>query len=171
MKNTDEKRFITMGKLGSTYGVHGWLKIGAYTDHGPDLLDYSPWYLSKDGKTWKLADLEGSKEHGSGILAKFNGIDSPEEARLLTGMLIGIERSQMAELPEGEYYWTDLIGLNVIDKEGTFLGVVTYLMETGSNDVIIIKGDKEHAIPYLMNDVILSIDLEKKEIRVDWELI
>ncbi len=86
---------------------------------------------------------------------------------------MAILRSQLPTLKEDEYYWSDLIGLTVINKEGVELGIVNYLIETGSNDVLVIKSSdgKEHAIPYLPKRVILNIDLEKRLIEVDWELI
>lgn len=170
MKNADST-YITIGKIGSSFGVHGWLKISTYTEYGPDILDYRPWYTSRNGRDWKEIDVEDGKQHGNGVIAKLAGIDTPEDARLLTGTLIAIQRSQLPELTKGEFYWSDLIGLTVINKDGTELGKVIYLMETGSNDVLVIKGNKEHAIPYLPGSVVLDINLEKKEIRVDWELL
>lgn len=151
--------------------MQGWLKISAYTECGPAILNYVPWYLSKDGKEWKEIRVEEGRVHGKGIIAKLTGIDSPEEASLLTGTLIGIDRTNLPELKQGDFYWSDLIGLTVINKDGTTLGKVSHLIETGSNDVLVIKGEKEHAIPYLPGSVILNIDLQKKEIQVDWELI
>ena len=169
MKNTDA--YITIGKIASSFGVNGWVKISTYTEYGPDILSYSPWYLSKNGKDWKVADIEEGKQMGDGIIAKFAGIDSPEDVRLLTGSSIAIKRSQLPKLSQNEFYWSDLIGLTVINHDGTVLGKVVYLMETGSNDVIVVKGEKEHAIPYLPGDIILNIDLEKREIQVNWEPI
>lgn len=170
MSNTDPT-YITVGKVGSTYGIHGWLKIVTYTEYGETILDYSPWYLSRDNTKWQETVIEDSRGHGGGIIVKFKGIDNPEQARLLTGLTIAITRSQLPTLENDEYYWTDLIGLTVINKDGTVYGTVAYLIETGSNDVIVVKGDKEHAIPFLKGTVITSIDLAKKEIHVDWELI
>lgn len=169
MKNADTT-FVVVGKIGSTYGVKGWLKIHAYTEACSNLLEYQPWYLEDTQHTWNEIKVEAGKLYGKGIIAKFADIHSPEEARLLTGKSIAIHRSQLPKLKENEYYWSDLIGLTVIDQHGTTLGKVTYLMETGSNDVLVIKGEKEHAIPFLIGKVITSIDLTKKEIHVDWEL-
>ncbi len=170
MKNPDSS-YIKIGKIGSSFGIHGWVKITAYTESGSDILNYSPWFLSKNGYDWKTIEVEEGKPHSKGIIAKLTGIDSPEEASLLTGMLIGIKRSDLPELKQGDYYWSDLIGLTVINKDGTILGNVSYLIETGANDVLVVKGTKEHAIPYLPDTVILSVDLQKQEIHVDWELL
>lgn len=163
--------YLTVGKVGSTYGVRGWLKIQTYLEFGANLLTYDPWYLSS-GKELNPMKVEDGRMHGKTLIAKFVGIDNPEEARLLTGKTISVARSQLPPLQENEYYWSDLVGLTVIDQHQQVLGVVIYLLETGSNDVLVIKHfDKEYAIPFLLKEVILSIDLDKREIHVNWELI
>jgi len=170
MKNADAV-YITVGKIGSTYGVHGWLKVKAYTEFGDGILDYQPWYLSSGDNHWQEIKVEGSRMHGNIVLVKLAGIDNPEEARLFTGKTIAVTREQLPALKDNEYYWTDLIGLTVINKTGEIYGKVAFLIETGSNDVLVVKNDKEHAIPFLPGKVVLKVDLEKKEIHVDWELI
>ena len=163
--------YIVIGKIGATYGIRGWLKIHSYTEFGANILEYKPWYLSRLQNEWYAVDVEDGKMHGKGVIAKFAGVNSPEEARLLIGKEIAIHRSQLPTLQKNEYYWSDLEGLTVINQAGQTLGKVIYLIETGSNDVLVIKGDKEYAIPYLPGTVILNVDLEKHEIHVDWELI
>lgn len=174
MKNADTS-YITVGKIGSTFGIKGWLKIHSYTEFGASILDYQPWYLSTshdpNQDQWEAVTIEEGKEHGNVIIAKISGIETPEDARLFTGKLIAIPRSMLPTLKPGEYYWSDLIGLTVINANGETLGKISYLMETGSNDVLVVKGEKEHAIPYLQGSVIKSIDLDKQEMHVDWELL
>lgn len=170
MKKSD-MAYITVGKIGSTYGVRGWLKIHSYTEFGASILTYSPWYLSEGSDAWRTIQVEEGRMHGAIVIAKFVGINTPEEARLFTGKLIAITRSQLPSLKKNEYYWSDLQGLTVINKNGEILGKVIYLIETGSNDVLVVKGDKEHAIPYLPGTIVRDIDLEKQEIHVDWEVI
>ena len=167
MKNTQP--YIKIGKLGSSYGVRGWIKVQSYTEFGLGILDYKPWLISRDDIQWKPIEVESGRAHGNGIVVKFVGIETPEDAAKLTGNLIGVPRDRLPPTKENEYYWNDLEGATVIDKDGNVLGKVIYLMETGSNDVLVVKGEKEHAIPFLPGDVILSVDLEKKEIHVDWE--
>jgi 16S rRNA processing protein RimM len=166
-----EKSFMKVGKVGTTYGVHGWIKIHSFTEFGPSILDYTPWYFIDDQETYTPITLEEGKVQGKTVMVKFAGINTPEEARLLTGKLIAIPRSELPPLQQHEYYWSDLVGLTVINQNGDTLGKVIYLIETGSNDVLVVKGEREHAVPYLMGDVILSIDLAKGEIQVDWEPI
>lgn len=163
-----EDEFITLGKIGSSYGVQGWMKVLTFTEFGANILDYNPWYLLRQGE-WQVFKVLDGKPYRNGVVVKLKGITTPEQVQLLTGSQVGVRRSTLPKLKPGEYYWSDLQGLTVINKDNEVLGIVIYLMETGSNDVLVVKGKKEHAIPYLPGNVILSVDLEKKEIRVDWE--
>jgi 16S rRNA processing protein RimM len=167
MNKTD---YLIVGKIASTYGVQGWLKVVSYTEPTQGIADYTPWYLEENGG-FEPIDVTEVREYGKGIIAKFVGYDNPEKARLMTGKRIAILRSQLPSLDKDEYYWSDLEGLTVIDQNGVNLGQIVYIIETGSNDVLVVKGETEHAIPYLLNDVIKSIDLANKIMRVDWELI
>ena len=162
--------YVIVGKIGSTYGIKGWIKVFPYSEDSVCMLDYESWYL-EEKNTWKLIDLQESRLHGKGIVAKFAGFDTPEQARVLTGKKIAILRSQLSTLNKNQYYWHDLVGLTVINQKGEPLGKVTHLMETGANDVLVVKGDKEIAIPYLLGSVITKVDLKNGEIHVDWELI
>jgi len=168
----DHANYIIVGKLGSTYGVQGWIKLYAYTEPTANILDYKPWYIEEAGH-WSLIEHIESREQHKGIVVKFSGINNPEQARLLTGKKIAVLSTALPRLKKGEYYWSDLEGLTVINHDGAVLGKVIYLLETGSNDVLVIKNDKdnkEYAIPYLSN-IIENIDLTQKIINIHWELL
>lgn len=169
MKNANTD-YIVVGKLGSAYGIKGWLKVQSFTDPITNIETYSPWYL-KNGDQWEPIEVQESREHGKTIVAKLSGLNTPEQARLLTGKEIAIKRSQLPSLAKNEYYWSDLEGLTVINQHNQVLGKIAYLIETGANDVLVVKGDKEFAIPYLQGDVIKNIDLASKIMHVDWEVI
>ncbi len=162
--------FVVVAKVGAPYGIKGWTKIHSFTEWAVDIFEYSPLYI-EDKQGWQTIKFTDGKEHGKSLVAKLVGYDSPEAVRVLTGKQIAIKRSQLPALQENEYYRRDLEGLTVINQDGKVLGIVSYVLETGSNDVLVVKNDKEHAIPYLLGSVILSVDLEKKEMRVDWEII
>lgn len=170
MKKVESTKYIHIGKIGSTFGIQGWLKIQSYTELKASILDYHPWYIQNKNGEWEIFEVEEGRVHGDKILFKPAGINTPEAARLLTGKLIAITREQLPALKKNEYYWSDLTGLTVLNKNREILGKVSHLMTTGANDVLVIKGKKEHAIPY-RREVVLSVDLEKQEIIVDWELI
>ncbi|MBV8802819.1 MAG: ribosome maturation factor RimM [Gammaproteobacteria bacterium] len=169
MEDTNTE-YVSVGKIGSTYGIQGWIKILSFTEPLTNILDYSPWYLeSVEG--WQPAQVTGRRLHDKSIIVKLANYDSPERSRLLAGKIIAIPRSKLPVLNPGNYYWRDLEGLTVINQLGENLGKVMYVLATGSNDVLVVKGKKEHAIPYLLNDVIISVDLENKVMHVNWDMI
>ena len=92
-----------------------------------------------------------------------------DQAEALAGAIIAIQREQLPELEDAEFYWADLIGLAVQTQEGVELGHVDHLFETGSNDVVVVKGDRERLIPFVMDQVIQSVDLESRLMVVDWD--
>jgi 16S rRNA processing protein RimM len=165
-----ENNVVIIGKIGSTYGVQGWLKVYSFTEWSSDILGYTPWYIEEQQDQWTPINIVDGHPHGKGVVVKVTGFDNPEQARFLTGKKIGILRSQLPPLEDNEYYWKDLEGLTVINQEGKTLGIVAYLMETGSNDVLVVKGDQEYAIPYLPDDVVTRIDLPNQVIYVNWDI-
>jgi len=170
--DSEENTYVVVGKIGSTYGIHGWLKITSFTQSMENILQYDSWYL-KTNDDWKLTKVECGKKHGKGLIVKLIGPDTPEQARLLTGKEIAIKRSQLPKTAKNEYYWTDLIGLDVFNLANEKLGTISYLIETGANDVCVIKdkNNREHGIPWLTDSVIKQVSLADKKIIVDWELI
>jgi 16S rRNA processing protein RimM len=166
-----DSEYIVIGKLGAPFGIKGWLKMISFTEVTADALDYTPWFL-EDAGNWKEVKYTDAREHGKGFVVKFAGYNAPETARALTGKKIAIKRTQLAALEEDEYYWAQLEGLTVIDQKGDVLGTIVYFIETGTNDVMVVKGQgKEFAIPYLPGDVVLNVDLEKQVMLVNWDLI
>jgi 16S rRNA processing protein RimM len=168
-KTNDE--YVIVGKIGSTYGIQGWLKIFSFTEEISNLLEFRPWFI-EENQTWKEIQIKAGRKHGKGLVAQFADCINPEQARLLTGKRIAIHRSQLPALSKDEFYWKDLEGLTVINQHGETLGNVVYLIETGANDVLVIQNQgKEHAIPYLPGKVVLNIDLATGIMQVNWELI
>jgi 16S rRNA processing protein RimM len=163
--------YIIVGKIGATYGIKGWLKIVSFTETSNGIADYNPWYL-EDVKGWKPIKVTETRPHGKGLVAKIDGFDTPEVARGLTGKTIAIKRSQLIALESNEFYWADLHGLTVINQHDEVLGKIIYIIETGSNDVLVVKGSEgDIAIPYLFGETVLSVDLEQQIMKVDWDLL
>ncbi|MEZ9720809.1 ribosome maturation factor RimM [Vibrio splendidus] len=172
---SEQNNRIVMGKLGSTYGIRGWLKVFSYTDNAESIFDYSPWYLNQKGK-WVEYNVESWKRHGQGYVCKLAGLDVREDAQLMTNFEIAIDPASLPELSEDEFYWRELFGMQVFTTKGYDLGEVTDLLETGSNDVLVIKanlkdafGQKERLVPYLEEQVIKKVDREARRIEVDWD--
>ncbi|MEZ8193346.1 MULTISPECIES: ribosome maturation factor RimM [Vibrio] len=172
---SEQNERIVVGKLGSTYGIRGWLKVFSYTDNAESIFDYAPWYLNQKGK-WVEYKVESWKRHGQGYVCKLAGLEVREEAQLMTNFEIAIDPASLPELSEEEFYWRELFGMQVVTTKGYSLGEVTDLLETGSNDVLVVKanlkdafGQKERLIPYLEEQVIKKVDREARRIEVDWD--
>jgi 16S rRNA processing protein RimM len=159
---------LVMGRIASPYGVKGWVRINSFTSVPDSLLDYTPWYLNQRGQ-WQAVELLAGKRHGKGLVVHLKSCDDRDAAAALTGTDIGVYRSQLPPADEGEYYWSDLVGLQVINLRDQVLGVVDHLFETGANDVMVVKGEQECLVPYIQGQVIESVDLDKGMIRVDWD--
>ena len=161
---------VTIGEISGVYGIKGWVRIHSFTQPRENVLKYSPWQLQHRGQTWNVAVLAGRRQ-GKGVVARIEGIDTRDQAEALKGAQISIAREQLPDLPPGEYYWTDLIGLRVIDTEGRDLGQVANLLETGANDVLIVRGAgrREILIPWIRDRVIRKVDLAAGRIEVDWD--
>lgn len=173
MEEVDKE--IILGKVGAVYGIKGWLKIHSFTGDQEAILDYFPWSL-KLGSKIQSVDITDWRKHNNGLVVKVAGIDDRDIAQKLVGSEIFVSEEALSDLPEGEFYWRDLIGMAVVTDKGYDLGQVSDIMETGANDVLVVKanlkdgfGKKERLIPYLMDQVILSISAEDKQICVDWD--
>jgi 16S rRNA processing protein RimM len=174
--NTDR---ILVGKVVGFFGLQGWVKILSHTDPKENIFSYQHWWLksSKPGNIeWQKIDVLKGKSQGKGLVACFAEIADRTQAEKLIGLEIYIDKSQMQELSEDEFYWHELIGLYVINQQGIEIGQVSNLMETGANDVLVIKqagqtekkAQKDLLIPYIWEQVIKTVDLDKKQIIVDW---
>ncbi len=128
---TDTQKRVAMGYIKGVFGIKGWLKIAANTEYTDSLLDYPEWQLCKDGKTLNVV-LEAGKIVNGELQVKFEGIDDRDQAFALRGYTIEIPRESFAPTEEDEYYWADLVGMTVINKENIVLGQVSNLMETGA---------------------------------------
>lgn len=162
---------LIVGKLNGASGIKGWVKVYSYTDPKENILNYSPWYLKLDGQ-WQQVSILNGREQGKTVVAQLEGCNDRNTAESYRGVEIAIEESQLPQLEEGEYYWRDLIGLTVVNMAGEELGTVKKMMETGANDVLVVKtaSKEELLIPYVPEYSVMKVDLESKQITVDWEL-
>lgn len=143
------------------------MKIHSYTRNRTDILGYGHWLVGPEEQARRL-EVETGREQGRGVVAKLRGVDDPEAAAAEIGALIHVTPDQLPALEEGEYFWHQLEGLKVENLEGTLLGTVDYLFETGANDVLVVIGERERLLPYIP-EVIREVDLEAGIMRVDWD--
>lgn len=141
----------------------------SYTRPREAILDYKQWFLQRDG-VWREIELVEGKQHGKGIIARLSEVDDRDQAATLVDCEIAVERTSLPATDEGSYYWADLEGLQIVSNDGADFGRVAYLLETGSNDVLVTTGKPERLIPFIMGEVILDVDLDNGQIVVDWEL-
>jgi 16S rRNA processing protein RimM len=164
---------IVLGKITSVHGVRGEVKIYSFTDPIDNLLDYRLWTLRREGEV-KQVELVSGRLQGKVLVAKLKGLDDREVARTYAGFDICVPRALLPDLDDGEFYWHQLEGLKVIDLQGQLLGRLDHLLETGSNDVMVVKpcpgslDDRERLLPYT-EQCVQQIDLAAGEMRVDWD--
>lgn len=163
-----EKKLIKVGEISGIFGIKGWVKVFSFTGDRENILNYRPWLLRKDSET-KVVNVVNGALQGRAVLAKLDGIADRDQAAALIGWEIFITSEQLPETADDEYYWSDLIGLEVETTEGVRLGIIDHLLETGANDVIVITGEREWAIPFLQGRTIINIDLKARKMIVDWD--
>jgi len=161
--------FVTLGRISGVHGVAGWVKVHADTREREGILGYNPWYL-RDTTGWQPHQVLDGRVQASGVVvAQLEGIRDRESARALIGVEIAVKRDQLPKLKRGEYYWSDLEGLEVVNVEGIALGTVSHLFETGANDVLVVReGKRERLIPFT-KQAVKKVDLAGRTIRVDWD--
>lgn len=157
---------IVLGEVTGVHGVHGQLKIRSFTDPKEQLFDYLPWRL--DGELGSFEVREAVREPGKGLIAAIPGVEDREMAGRFVGAQIKVDRGQLPDNDEGKYYWVDLEGLPVTCVDGRELGKVNHLLETGAHDVLVVTGDRERLIPFVLGKTVVSVDLETG-IQVDWD--
>jgi 16S rRNA processing protein RimM len=159
---------VTLGKITGIWGVHGWVRIYSYTRKKQDIFSFNPWYLLRGDSYDQIHVLQG-RTQGSRMVARLEGYTEREQARSLIDTTIAVPMDVLPELNHEEYYWIQLQGLRVVTVNDEDLGTVDFLMETGANDVMVVRGDRERLIPYIP-DVIRQVSLGEGLIRVDWDV-
>lgn len=169
MRQERHDELLVVGRVVGLLGIKGWVKIESFTEPRENIQLYSPWQLQLPDKVVEL-EVEEMQRRGKGIAAKLAGIDDRDQAAELLRCDIQICADQLQELESGQLYWRDLIGLNVINCQGEMLGQVESLFETGANDVMVVSdGQQEILIPYVPDKVVVALDRELKQLKVDWQ--
>ena len=159
---------VEIGRISGMFGVRGWVRVESSTEPKDNILQYSPWRLVNAGNQ-QLVEVAEGFSHRRGVVAAIVGIDNRDQARALVGAIVTIARHQLPDLNDEEYYWTDLLGLEVVNRQGDSLGQVDHLMQTGANDVLVLHGERERLVPFIVDQVVLEIDRSAGRILVDWD--
>ena len=144
------------------------MKLFSYTEPREAVLQYKGLLLGQNG-VWQSAEVAEGQRHGKTVILRLEGFDDRDQAVTLIGAEIGTDRSELPEPDEGHYYWSDLIGLKVVHSDGTDLGTIKEMLETGAHDVMVVKGELERLIPFVKNEVVIGVDLDEKQVNVEWE--
>lgn len=165
--SNNNPQWVAMGYIKGVFGIKGWVKAAVSTEYTDSLLDYPQWRLSKDNHSQMLNVAEG-KVAGDELHIKFEGIDERDSAFALRGYTIEIDRADFADTEADEYYWTDLIGLSVYNRQQQCLGLIKKLMQTGAHDVLVIEGEYGQKLIPFVGHYIDEVRLNEGRVCVDW---
>jgi len=176
---------VELGVLRGSYGLQGWSHVQPHAADPGVLREVRQWWLLPpgEGNTAVHGPLRvtGARMQGSAVVARWQGCDSPEAAQALRGWRVAVSRAQFPPLPEGQFYWVDLVGLQVVNRQGAVLGVVRALRSTGAHDVLEVQADARQYAPAgdtgaaaallipLVDAYVEGVDLQARSIRVDWQ--
>ncbi len=155
-----------MGRIAAPFGVKGWVKVQTFSEDPATLMDFESWRVGR-GEQQTQYTVEAIQDHSNTLVAKLVGIDDRDAAYALRGQEISVAKRGLPPPEENEFYWSDLIGLKAVNREGVELGRVDSLLETGAQDVLVIKGKREHLIPFVAAFV-GKVDVAGGTIEVDW---
>ena len=167
MNSEDSGDAVTIGRILGAWGVQGWVQVYSWADPPEALFNYSPWLL---GDSKSPISIEQWRRSGQKLVAKLPGIDSPEDAAKLAETSILVQRSQLPAPAPGQYYWHDLIEMEVLNLQGYRWGRVAGILPTGANDVLKVTAEAGSTvlIPFVVDHFVKQVDLETRRIIVDW---
>jgi len=159
---------VIMGRIAAAHGIQGWVKIQPFTEYLDSLLDYRTWWIGHEHGPWREVKVKQCEVHNKTLAAQLPDCPDRNAAEKLKGLLVAVQRSSLPKQDADEYYWSDLIGLAVVNEAGVSFGTVANLLETGANDVLCVHGDSgEILIPFVAS-AIKQVDLKNRIIHVDW---
>ena len=177
--STDKESPVTLGRITAASGLGGWVKVHSDTEPRENIVRFDAWLLRPEGRAperWRQVRVLGGRPQGKTIVARLEGIEDRDAAERLVGSTVAVPRSALPPAEAGEFYWTDLIGMDVVTVDGTPLGPVDRLFETGANDVLVVADAREGArtgaevlVPWVRPDVIVEVDAAARRITIDWD--
>lgn len=173
MSPGQDKSLVTLGRIGRIHGIKGWVRLHSFTDPVANLCEYRQFQVAD--QPGRQLEMDAVEVQGQSLVAHFLGFDTPELARSLSGLELQVAAGALPPLPAGQFYWHQLEGLQVVNLQGQVLGAVDRLMETGANDVLLVKptpdsvDQRERLIPWRRGPVIVAVALERGVVTVDWE--
>jgi len=163
----ESPRAVVLGRVGAPHGVRGWVKVSSYTEPAAGIADYPQWTLVHAGQSRRVRVLE-SKRAGQNLAVRLEGIDTMDAARLLNGAEIQVDRSELPDAGPREHYLHDLLGLEVVNREGVALGRVDGFLEMPAHPVMVLRDDKVERLVPMVPERLVAVDLAGQRVTVDW---
>lgn len=169
----DANTLMKIGQLKKPYGIKGWLWVFSDTDEHSDIFDIKQWWM-KTATGIKPLTVKAWREQGPGIVAQFEQVPDRNVAEMMNGVTIWVDRDVLPEPEEDEYYWSELVGMHVINEQDECLGDITEMFETGAHAIMRVAATsnsldgEERLIPWHKQTVI-SVDVAANTVRVDWQ--
>ena len=162
----DARKVVQIGHVSGVHGIQGWVKIYSLTDPREAIFEYQPWLLGESREEIRIAQ---GKKHGKHLVALLENLNDRDQAENLVNRPIAVYRDQFPELPDDEFYWTDLLGLSVRLGNGSELGTIEKMLATGAHDVMVVRGERERLIPFVREQYVKSVNLDDGIVVVDWD--
>ena len=163
----DSPPLIELGSVGAPYGVRGWIKVRSYTDPPERVFEKRRLQLVLRGRS-ETYQIESTGRSGGQLTAKLRGVDDRDQAKSLTGASIVVARDELPPRAAGDFYRTDLIGCDVVNRSGVRLGVVRCFIETPAQPIMVVQGQKEIWIPAVPQHL-QRVDLKARRVVVNWD--
>ncbi|MFH1605487.1 MAG: ribosome maturation factor RimM [Pseudomonadota bacterium] len=159
-----------MGRIVAPYGLKGWVRIKPYSVAPRNLINCPVWWVGRNGDWRGLKVAESTLQHGTSLVARFEGCVERDAALALKGSEVAVERDALPQSAENEFYWADLVGLKVVNAKDEELGAVAGLFDNGAHPVMrVVAGETERLLPFV-EQVVRQVDMALGRIRVEWEL-
>ncbi|HUR40922.1 MAG TPA: ribosome maturation factor RimM [Verrucomicrobiae bacterium] len=155
---------VELGRVIGAFGVKGWIRVHSFTAPPEGILRYRKWLLA--GREWKV--VEG-QWHGGAVVASLAGLVDRDAAQALNDETITVPRAALPKAKQGEFYWTDVLGSEVVSTQGAQLGRLESLTSNGAQDVMVVRGERERLIPFVIGAIVKNVDPKAKRIEVEWE--
>jgi 16S rRNA processing protein RimM len=157
---------VLIGKVQATHGIKGQLRIVPFSGEVESFLPLRSVMIKSPAGKLETFEVTTVSPHGKRVLLRLKEFDNINQVLHLVGRELYVERSQLPKLPEGEFYWSDLLGMAVVTDLGESLGKLVDIIVTGSNDVYVVQGDKGEFLIPALEDVILEVDVDSKRMLV-----
>jgi 16S rRNA processing protein RimM len=162
---------VVMARVLGPYGIQGWIKARPYTAAIATLADYPVWWLApaRDANAWQEFAVRSARQHGDTLVAALDGVKDREAALQWRGAWVAVPRSALPSPQAGEFYWSDLVGLAVVNRAAETLGRVSRVLETGAHPVLQVDGaDGAQRLIPVVADYVDAIEPAAGRIMVDW---